>query len=161
MKNEKIKNEGMTLPELILAILMLVAFTGITVMVTQFTAKFFQPMNENAKEENISTNKEEELISSVFKVMESRLYSVIATPAMVAVWLTGIYLVYVQGNQFWLNLKIFFVFLMTLYHFFLFFSLKKFEDDLNNFSERFFRIINEVPTLLVIIIVGLVVFKPS
>ena len=51
---------------------------------------------------------EEELISSVFKVMESRLYSVIATPAMVAVWLTGIYLVYVQGNQFWLNLKIFF-----------------------------------------------------
>ena len=70
---------------------------------------------------------EEELISSVFKVMESRLYSVIATPAMVAVWLTGIYLVYVQGNQFWLNLKIFFVFLMTLYHFFLFFSLKKFE----------------------------------
>ena len=80
---------------------------------------------------------EEELISSVFKVMESRLYSVIATPAMVAVWLTGIYLVYVQGNQFWLNLKIFFVFLMTLYHFFLFFSLKKFEDDLNNFSERF------------------------
>ena len=80
---------------------------------------------------------------------------------MVAVWLTGIYLVYVQGNQFWLNLKIFFVFLMTLYHFFLFFSLKKFEDDLNNFSERFFRIINEVPTLLVIIIVGLVVFKPS
>ena len=55
---------------------------------------------------------EEELISSVFKVMESRLYSVIATPAMVAVWLTGIYLVYVQGNQFWLNLKIFFVFLI-------------------------------------------------
>ena len=104
---------------------------------------------------------EEELISSVFKVMESRLYSVIATPAMVAVWLTGIYLVYVQGNQFWLNLKIFFVFLMTLYHFFLFFSLKKFEDDLNYFSERFFRIINEVPTLLVIIIVGLVVFKPN
>ena len=103
---------------------------------------------------------EEELISSVFKVMESRLYSVIATPAMVAVWLTGIYLVYVQGNQFWLNLKIFFVFLTTLYHFFLFFSLKKFEDDLNNFSERFFRIINEVPTLLVLIIVGLVVFKP-
>ena len=50
---------------------------------------------------------EEELISSVFKVMESRLYSVIATPAMVAVWLTGIYLVYVQGNQFWIILKIF------------------------------------------------------
>ena len=58
MKYESINNEGMTLPELILAILMLVSFTGITVMVTQFTAKFFQPMNENAKEENISQNKE-------------------------------------------------------------------------------------------------------
>ena len=54
--------------------------------------------------------------------MESRLYNVIATPAMVAVWLTGIYLVYVQGNQFWLNLKIFFVFLIIL-SFFSYFSL--------------------------------------
>ena len=101
------------------------------------------------------------MLSSVFKVMESRLYGVIATPAMVFVWLTGIYLVIYQGTQIWLNLKIFFVFLMTLYHFFLFFSLKKFERDMNNFSERFFRIINEVPTILVIIIVGLVVFKPN
>jgi len=104
---------------------------------------------------------DEKLLSSVFKVMESRLYGVIANPAMVVVWLSGIYLVYVQGNQFWLNLKIFFVFLMTLYHFFLFYSLKRFKDDLNDFSERFFRIINEVPTVLVIIIVGLVVFKPN
>ena len=104
---------------------------------------------------------DEKLLSSVFKVMESKLYGVIANPAMVVVWLSGIYLVYVQGNQFWLNLKIFFVFLMTLYHFFLFYSLKRFKDDLNDYSERFFRIINEVPTVLVIIIVGLVVFKPN
>ena len=54
----KVNNEGMTLPELILAILMLTAFTGVTVMVTQFTARFFQPLNEEAKEEYISTNKE-------------------------------------------------------------------------------------------------------
>ena len=104
---------------------------------------------------------DEKLLSSVFKVMESKLYGVIANPAMVVAWLSGIYLVYVQGNQFWLNLKIFFVFLMTLYHFFLFYSLKRFKDDLNDYSERFFRIINEVPTVLVIIIVGLVVFKPN
>tara|TARA_B100000941_G_scaffold263022_1_gene216151 strand:- start:770 stop:1192 length:423 start_codon:yes stop_codon:yes gene_type:complete len=104
---------------------------------------------------------DEKLLSSVFKVMESRLYGVIANPAMIVVWLSGIYLVYVQGNQFWLNLKIFFVFLMTLYHFFLFYALKRFKDDLNDYSERFFRIINEVPTVLVIIIVGLVVFKPN
>ena len=104
---------------------------------------------------------DEKLLSSVFKVMESRLYGVIANPAMIVVWLSGIYLVYVQGNQFWLNLKIFFVFLMTLYHFFLFYALKRFRDDLNDYSERFFRIVNEVPTVLVIIIVGLVVFKPN
>ena len=104
---------------------------------------------------------DEKLLSSVFKVMESRLYGVIANPAMIVVWLSGIYLVYVQGNQFWLNLKIFFVFLMTLYHFFLFYALKRFTDDLNDYSERFFRIVNEVPTVLVIIIVGLVVFKPN
>ena len=67
---------------------------------------------------------EEKMLSSVFKVMESRLYGVIATPAMVFVWLTGIYLVIYQGTQIWLNLKIFFVFLMTIYHFFLFFSVK-------------------------------------
>ena len=50
---------------------------------------------------------------------------------------------------------------MTLYHFFLFFLSKSLKDDMNDFSERFFRIINEVPTILVIIIVGLVVFKPN
>ena len=58
MKYEKIKNEGMTLPELILAILMLTSFTAITVMVTGFTSRFFQPLNEEAKEEYISSKKE-------------------------------------------------------------------------------------------------------
>ena len=58
MKYKKINNEGMTLPELVLAILMLTAFTGITVMVTEFTSRFFQPLNEEAKEEYNSSNKE-------------------------------------------------------------------------------------------------------
>ena len=58
MNYRNFNNEGMTLPELILAILMLTAFTGVTVMVTQFTARFFQPLNEQAKEEYISSNKE-------------------------------------------------------------------------------------------------------
>ena len=58
MKYKKNYNQGMTLPELILAILMLTAFTGVTVMVTQFTSRFFQPLNEEAKEEYISSNKE-------------------------------------------------------------------------------------------------------
>ena len=58
MKYGRINNDGMTLPELILAVLMLTAFTGITVMVTAYTSRFFQPLNEEAKEEYISSNKE-------------------------------------------------------------------------------------------------------
>ena len=58
MKHKKAKNKGMTLPELVLAVLMLTAFTGVTVMVTQFTSRFFQPLNEEAKEEYISDKKE-------------------------------------------------------------------------------------------------------
>ena len=58
MNYKKINSEGMTLPELVLAVLMLVAFTGITIMVTEYTSRFFQPLNEEAKEEYISSNKD-------------------------------------------------------------------------------------------------------
>ena len=58
MSSQKVNNEGMTLPELVLAILMLTAFTAVTVMVTQFTSRFFQPLNEEAKEEYISAKKD-------------------------------------------------------------------------------------------------------
>jgi len=58
MSYQKNNNKGMTLPELVLAVLMLTAFTGVTVMVTEFISRFFQPLNEKAKEEYISSNKE-------------------------------------------------------------------------------------------------------
>ena len=58
MSYQKVNNRGMTLPELVLAILMLTAFTSVAVMVTEFTSRFFQPLNEEAKEEYISSNKE-------------------------------------------------------------------------------------------------------
>ena len=58
MNYQKVNNRGMTLPELVLAILMLTAFTAVTVLVTEFTSRFFQPLNEEAKEEFISSNKE-------------------------------------------------------------------------------------------------------
>ena len=58
MNYQKVNNKGMTLPELVLAILMLTAFTAVTVLVTEFTSRFFQPLNEEAKEEFISSNKE-------------------------------------------------------------------------------------------------------
>ena len=50
MNDTKLNSEGMTFPELVLAVFMLTAFTGITVMVTQYTSRFFQPLNEEAKE---------------------------------------------------------------------------------------------------------------
>ena len=58
MNKKKLNSEGMTLPELVLSVLMLAAFTGITVMVTAYTSRFFQPLNEEAKEEFISSGKE-------------------------------------------------------------------------------------------------------
>ena len=58
MNYQKVNNQGMTLPELVLAILMLTAFTAVTVLVTEFTSRFFQPLNEEAKEEFITSNKE-------------------------------------------------------------------------------------------------------
>ena len=57
MNYKKFNSDGMTLPELVLAVLMLTAFTGITVMVTEYTARFFQPLNEEAKQEYISSEK--------------------------------------------------------------------------------------------------------
>ena len=103
----------------------------------------------------------EKYLDSVFKIMESKLLGVIANPALVIVWLSGISLIYYLGIQPWLIIKMIFVFLMTLFHLFLFFALKKFENNLNNYSERFYRIINEVPTLLLVIIIALVVFQPE
>ena len=58
MKNRENYNQGMTIPELVLAILMLITFTGFAVMIFKYTARFFQPLNEEAKEEYISSNKE-------------------------------------------------------------------------------------------------------
>ena len=58
MNYQKVNNKGMTLPELVLAIFMLTAFTAVTVLVTEFTSRFFQPLNEEAKEEYITSNKE-------------------------------------------------------------------------------------------------------
>ncbi len=58
MKNRKINSGGMSLPELVLAIFMLIAFTGFTVTIVRYTSRFFQPLNEEAKEEYITSEKE-------------------------------------------------------------------------------------------------------
>ena len=98
--------------------------------------------------------------SETFKVMESKLLKIIANPSLVLVWISGLVLLSYKGLEVWLILKMFLVMGMTLFHFYLNFLRKGFENDANIKSEKFFRVINELPTILLLIIVILVVFQP-
>jgi putative membrane protein len=102
--------------------------------------------------------------SETFKIMEKRLFFYIMSPTMVLSWLFGIVLIYLVGveslNYLWLQLKIGMVLLLTVYHFFLSYCLKCFDTDYSKYSPKFYRIINEVPTLLLVGIIFIVVFKP-
>ncbi len=101
--------------------------------------------------------------SELFKTMERRLMGAIMRPAMIASVLSGI-LLFVAGQfeflQIWVLGKLAAVFLLLLYHGVLEIYLRQFAQDLRIKSARFFRVINEVPTLLLIIIVVFVVVKP-
>ncbi len=113
--------------------------------------------------EAVANNKSEDLIST-FKVMERRLFIYIMNPAMILSWIFGVFLIYLIGfenfNTLWLKLKLLLVILLTIYHFFLFYCLKKFAEDINSYSSRFYKIMNEIPTILLILIILIVVFKP-
>ena len=98
--------------------------------------------------------------SETFKVMESKLLKIIANPSLVFVWISGIVLLSYKGLEIWLVLKMFLVMGMTLFHLYLNFLRKRLENDVNKKSEKFFRVINELPTILLFIIVVLVVFQP-
>ena len=99
-----------------------------------------------------------------FKTMESKLFFYIMTPAMILTWLFGLILIHVSGLDvlfaLWIKLKILFIILLTLYHFYLARCLNDFKLDQNTKTSKFFRIINEVPTILLVFIVFIVVFKP-
>ena len=97
--------------------------------------------------------------SNVFKLMEKRLFYFIMYPSALIVWITGIYMAYVLGLYGWLVLKFFFVIVLTLYHINLGRYLKDFKDNNNRSKTRFFRIINEVPFLIMFIILILVIIK--
>ena len=109
-------------------------------------------------------NNSEKKTSEVFKTMERKLFFYIMTPAMILSWLFGIFLIYSIGfqqiGQTWMILKIVFVTILTFYHFYLGNILAQFKFDKNIHSHKFYRFINEIPTLLLIFIVFVVVFKP-
>jgi putative membrane protein len=100
--------------------------------------------------------------SETFKVMEQRLLRVIMNPAMMLTWVLGLYLAWsVYGfHGTWLHLKIVLVMLLTAVHVFFSRSARAFARDENHRSARTWRIINEVPTVLMIVIVVLAVVKP-
>jgi len=113
--------------------------------------------------ESIINKKSKDLIST-FKIMERRLFLYIMNPAMIVSWIFGALLIYSIGfenfNSLWLEIKLLLVLLLTIYHFFLFYCLKKFAENTNSYSSKFYRIINEIPTILLILIILIVVFKP-
>ncbi len=105
-----------------------------------------------------------EVVTTVFKTMERKLYNYIMTPAMILSWVFGLILIHEIGFQqlasLWLQLKLILVVLLTVYHFYLGLLLNKFKLDQNRKTSKFYRYINEVPTLLLILIIFIVIFKP-
>ena len=100
----------------------------------------------------------------VFKIMERKLYNYIMMPAMLLSWLFGLLLIHSQGfnvfGELWMQIKTISVIILTYYHFLLGKYLSDFAIDTNKKTSKFFRIINEVPTIILIVVVFVVVFKP-
>ena len=100
--------------------------------------------------------------SETFKLMERRLLFGIANPAMAATWIFGLWLAWWMGvlEAHWLHAKFLFVVLLSSYHGMLVYFVRAFAKDGNRRSARFFRLINEIPALIIVVIVILVVVKP-
>ena len=110
-----------------------------------------------------SEAKNEELVET-FKTMERKLYNYIMMPAMILSWLFGLLLIHSLGfaifSELWMQIKSIAILVLTYYHFFLGNNLKLFAQNNNQKTSKYFRIINEIPTILLIVIVFVVIFKP-
>jgi putative membrane protein len=100
--------------------------------------------------------------SETFKIMEKKLANIIMKPAMIASVILGLALIHFSGGfaQLWIHIKLTLALLMLIFHFFLLKCLKKFASNENKYSEKFFRIINEIPAILMIFIVFVAILKP-
>jgi len=102
--------------------------------------------------------------TDIFEVMEKRLFFYIMRPAMILAWIFGLILVYINGieifSQLWMQIKIVLVILLSVYNDYLGKCLVSLKNNSNTRSSKFFRIINEVPTILLILVVFIVIFKP-
>jgi protoporphyrinogen IX oxidase len=102
---------------------------------------------------------------NIFKIMEKKLYNYIMMPAMLLSWLFGILLIYSLGLtvflELWMQIKIIAVVILTFYHFTLGKYLNDFATNNNEKTSRFFRIYNEIPTIILIVVIFAVIFKPQ
>ncbi len=109
-------------------------------------------------------NKEKKEATDIFEVMEKRLFFYIMRPAMIFTWIFGLILIYLNGieifYQLWIQIKIVLVVLLSAYNEYLGKCLRSLKNNTNTRSSKFFRIINEIPTVLLIFIVFVVIFKP-
>ena len=100
----------------------------------------------------------------VFKIMERKLYNYIMMPAMLLSWLFGVLLIHSLGFsvffKLWMQIKIILVSVLTFYHFLLGKYLNDFAINSNQKSSKYYRFINEVPTIILIVVVFVIVFKP-
>ena len=109
-------------------------------------------------------NKEKKETTDIFEVMEKRLFFYIMRPAMIFTWIFGLILIYLNGieifSQLWMQIKLVIVILLSVYNDYLGRCLVSLKNNSNSRSSKFFRIINEIPTVMLIFIVFLAIFKP-
>ena len=120
-----------------------------------YLPRIFVYHTDNIKHENTS---------NVFKTMERKLFNYIMMPAMILSWLFGLILISIIGFEIlatkWLQIKLILVIFLTLYHFYLGIILSNFKNDINNKTSKFYRWLNEVPTIILIFVVFVAIFKP-
>jgi protoporphyrinogen IX oxidase len=109
-------------------------------------------------------NKDKRQATDIFEVMEKRLFFYIMIPSMILTWLFGIILVYLNGFetlfQLWIQLKFVLVIFLSIFNEYLGRCIYSLKNNTNTRSAKYFRIINEIPTLMLIFIVFIVIFKP-
>ena len=101
---------------------------------------------------------------NIFKIMERKLYNYIMMPAMLLSWIFGLILIHIIGFsvflELWMQIKTAAIIILTIYHFSLGRFLNEFAIDSNNKSSKFFRIYNEIPTIILIVVIFVAIFKP-
>ena len=109
-------------------------------------------------------NLEKKETAQIFEIMERRLFIYIMRPAMLLSWLFGVILIFIIGIEsfsfLWVQIKLVLVLLLSIYNEFLGKCMNRIKMGSNDKSARFYRIINEIPTILLIFIVFIVIFKP-